>query len=452
MATIEVKTKLVRKTFFEAMDNCASMGELNPAVNPVALRKLALRNKLVLDENNEYVHEDPLRTARFNLIGRPPSFVYAFSGYQTSLKQLKENIDLWIDHRRKKDLNYEMKSFPSMIATQGCFAWRNAAPFAIKKNFMLGLGNDSTPVRLIILQLMNALNRRLRGTNDNSGMNLNLDAYIKHIDPPKFTSSCGKVINPRATTSTITPTVKERVSAPVEKKTDPVPVEMKADPDPVEKIAIPDPVEKKTVSQPAAEKADPTPAEMELVPITAEKTTEDPSKLETYAVFKPPPAPEKEPVQTAALETKATSGSDPAPGENATGGSAFIEPETAQPEFIKTEIIEPESESGIDLKTKPDSDEDPFESTIVMPSVDAQKILKPAVESKPEPELDDIPELEMNSFSKTIRMPTHELEKISSPKKATESEPTKNSKPPAVNGQGHVPEPDPDPYSRTIPQ
>ncbi|MEE8364370.1 MAG: DUF6602 domain-containing protein [Gammaproteobacteria bacterium] len=479
LATIEVKTKLIRKTFFDAMDNCASMGELNPAVNPVALRKLALRNKLVLNENNEYVHEDPLRTARFNLIGRPPSFVYAFSGYQTSLKQLKENIDLWIDHRRKKDLNYEMKSFPSMIATQGCFAWRNAAPFAIKKNFMLGLGTDSTPVRLIILQLMNALNRRLRGTNDKSGMNLNLDAYISHIDPPKFTSSCGKVINPRATTSTIIPTVKERdsapvekktVSAPVDKKTDPVPVEMKVDPDPVEmkvnpvpvemkadpapaaKTAIPDPVKKKTVSQPVAEKADPTSVEMELVPIAAEKTTEESSKLETYAVFKPPPAPEKEPDQTAALETKATTGSDPAPGENATGGSAFIEPEPAQTEFIEPEIIEPESESGIDLKTKPDSDEDPFESTIVMPSVDAQKILKPAVESKPEPELDDKPEPEMDSFSKTIRMPTHELEKISSPKKATESEPTKNSKPRAANGQGHVPEPDPDPYSRTIPQ
>jgi len=158
LATFEVKTKVVRTSFFEAMDNCASMGELSPAVNPIALRKLALRNKLILDESDRFVHEDPLKTARFNLIGRPPSCVYAFSGFQTSLKQLKENIDLWIAHRRKKKQNYEMKSFPSVIATQGCFAWRNAAPLSIRKNFMLGLGNDNAPIRLIILHLMNALN------------------------------------------------------------------------------------------------------------------------------------------------------------------------------------------------------------------------------------------------------------------------------------------------------
>lgn len=444
LATIEVKTKLVRKTFFEAMDNCASMGELNPAVSPVAIRKLALRNKLILNENNEYVHEDPMRTARFNLIGRPPSFVYAFSGYQTSLEQLKENIDLWIDHRRKKDLNYEMKSFPAMIATQGCFAWRNAAPFAIKKNFMLGLGNDSTPIRLIILQLMNALNRRLRGTNDNSGMNLNLDAYIKHIDPPKFTSSCGKVIHPRAPATTMTPLVKENDSTPVEKK---------AVSDPVEKQAVTAPATKVTIPDPVAEKADPTPVEMELAPIpAAEKTTEDPYKLETYAVFKPPSEPEKEPVQTAALETKAANGADPVPGENAADESVVIEPKQVKPEFIEPEIIEPVTKPEIDFKTKSDPDVDPFEATIVIPAADVQKFSKPAVESKPEPELDDKPEPDTDLFSKTIRMPTHELEKISTSSKPAESEPAKNSKPPAKNGQGHVPESDSDPFSRTIPQ
>ena len=119
LATIEVKTKLVRKTFFDAMDKCASMGQLTPAVNPVALSKLASRNNLTLNDNDVFVHEDPLKTARFHLMGRPPTFVYAFSGYQTSLKQLKENIDLWIIDRRKKKLNFEMRSFPSVISTLG---------------------------------------------------------------------------------------------------------------------------------------------------------------------------------------------------------------------------------------------------------------------------------------------------------------------------------------------
>ncbi len=451
LATIEVKTKLVRKTFFEAMDNCASMGGLNPAVNPVAIRKLALRNKLALNENNEYMHEDPLKTARFNLIGRPPSFVYAFSGYQTSLKQLKENIDLWIDHRRKKNLNYEMKSFPSMIATQGCFAWRNAAPFSIKKNFMLGLGNDSAPLRLIILQLMNALNRRLRGTNDNSGINLNLDAYINHIDPPTFTSSCGKVINPGAPTTTITPIVKETVSTPVEKK---------AASAPVEKIVIPVPVETKVDAHPVAGQSDPAPVEQEFPPTpVADIASEDSSRLETYAVFKPPSAAEQEPIQTTALEADSKTGSDPISGENTADDPAYIEPELAQPEFIEAEVIEPEviePEPKIDLHTKPVPGANPLEDTVKIPANEVGVISNPPVEPRPNVELDleleDKPEPDMDPFSETIRMPTHELEKISIPKMAPQLKSAKNSNLSAKNGQGHAAESDPDPFSRTIPQ
>ncbi len=497
LATVEVKTKVVRKTFFEALDNCASMGNLNPAINPVALRKLALRNKMILNEQGEFVHEDPLKTARFNLIGRPPTFVYAFSGYQTSLKQLKENIDLWIGHRRKKLLNYEMKSFPSVIATQGCFAWRNAAPLSVKKNFMLGLGNDDTPIRLIILQLMNALNRRLRGTNDRSGMEINLDAYINNIDPPAFSSSCGKVINPAAkttTTAAIKEAPKEKISPPTAKQSDPAPVEKKFVSAPPEKKATPvtsarkpaspttvekvDPasVDESVISAPAAEKtspaavekkAEPTPALKEPAPV-AEETTDDNSKLETYSVFKPSETDEKKPDQAAIPEPRATNGLNSAIGSMSKQEPEIVEAELAQPEFIEPDIIEPEPETelkpelkpAIDFATNPepvadadaDADADAYESTAVMSPIDAKSITKSAVKSEPKLELEDKPEPETDEFSETIRIPSHELEKTLSPKSAAGSTPAKDSNPMAKNGQGRVSESDPDPFGRTMPQ
>ena len=136
LATIQVKTKLVRKTFFEALDQCASMADLQPVFERTTLSSIAAKNKLVLNKDNEYQHSDPLMTARFNLIGRPLTFVYAFNGYQTSPRQLEENIDMWIDYRRENELSVDMKSCATVIATQGCFAARNASPFSSNQNFL----------------------------------------------------------------------------------------------------------------------------------------------------------------------------------------------------------------------------------------------------------------------------------------------------------------------------
>lgn len=194
LATIQVKTKLIRKTFFEAMDQCASMADLEPVVDRAVLNSIAEKNKLILNKQNEYQHSDPLLTARFHLIGRPLTFVYAFNGYQTSTRQLAENIDMWIDYRRDSELSVDMKSCATVIATQGCFAARNASPFSSKQNFLYGIGSDDAPVRLIILQLMHALNRRLRKSGDSLGVKQGLDAYLKDMPLPKITSSTGKTL------------------------------------------------------------------------------------------------------------------------------------------------------------------------------------------------------------------------------------------------------------------
>jgi hypothetical protein len=195
LATIEVRPKLIRKTLFDALDSCASLSELNPSISEAMLASLAEKNRLSRNDKGVYVHEDPLLTARFNLVGRPPSFIYGFNGFKTSYSQLAENIEVWIENRRKAGLSIEMKTFPAVIATQGCFGCRNAAPLSAKNNHLFGIGVDEAPVRLIILNLLYALNRRLRVTTDGYGLKPGLDAYLSQMKPPDIQYTAGRATN-----------------------------------------------------------------------------------------------------------------------------------------------------------------------------------------------------------------------------------------------------------------
>ncbi len=193
LAAFSVRAKFIRKTFFDAMNACASLAELKANIDKTVLVRLAKKNGLTLGPNKKFVHRDPLHTARFDLIGRPPAFVFGFSGIKNSYRQLQENIELWIEHRQKEELETDMKSLPAVIATQGCFAWRNAAPLALSNREMLGIGNDDAPIRLIVLQLLYLLNRRLHVTADGYGLKPNLKAYLSQFSPPRFEVGAGAI-------------------------------------------------------------------------------------------------------------------------------------------------------------------------------------------------------------------------------------------------------------------
>ena len=196
IATVEVAAKLVKKTFFEALDQCASLADLNPDIDHKVMTGLATRNQLTMNENRQYVHPDPIRTARFHLIGRPLSFIYAFSGYKTSPNQLAETMQAWMDERKEKHMQVHMKELPAVIATQGCFAWRNSAPFTVNERSLMGIGVDQAPVRLIVLQMLHLLSRRLKVTTDGYGMKPGLDGYLNRMPPPKMEFFIGKARNP----------------------------------------------------------------------------------------------------------------------------------------------------------------------------------------------------------------------------------------------------------------
>ena len=193
LATFAIRAKYVRKTFFESMDACASMARLVTNVDKTVLVQLARKNGLKPGPNKTFVHEDPLRTARFELIGSPPAFMFGFTGFKTSYRQLQENVELWIKQRTETEADLPMRALPAVIATQGCYAWRNAAPLALSNREMLGIGNDDAPVRLIILQLLYLLNRRLNVTTDGYGMKPNLSSYLSQFKPPRFELGIGDV-------------------------------------------------------------------------------------------------------------------------------------------------------------------------------------------------------------------------------------------------------------------
>ena len=193
LAGFSIRSKYVRKTFFESMDACASMARLVTNVDKSVLVQLAQRNGLKPGPNKTFVHEDAIRTARFELIGSPPVFMFGFTGIKNSYRQLQENIELWIEHRNLDDVDLPMRAFPAVIATQGCFAWRNAAPLALSNREMLGVGNDHAPIRLIVLQLLYLLNRRLNVTPDGYGLKPNLSAYLSQFSAPKFELGVGDV-------------------------------------------------------------------------------------------------------------------------------------------------------------------------------------------------------------------------------------------------------------------
>ncbi|MDH3858452.1 MAG: hypothetical protein OEV07_10695, partial [Gammaproteobacteria bacterium] len=197
LATFSIRAKFIRKTFFESLNACASLAQLETNIDKTLLIKLAKKNGLKPGPNKKFFHADPLRTARFELIGRPPGFVFGFSGIKNSHRQLKENIELWLSHREDEGLDTSMKCLPAVIATQGCFAWRNAAPLALSNREMMGIGNDDAPIRLIVLQLLYLLNRRLHVTADGYGLKPNLNAYLSQFSAPKFEIGVGTAVDPR---------------------------------------------------------------------------------------------------------------------------------------------------------------------------------------------------------------------------------------------------------------
>ena len=110
LAAFTIRAKYIRKTFFDSMNTCASLATLSTNTDKSVLVRLAKKNGLKPGPNKSFIHQDPLHTARFELIGCPPAFMFGFSGIKNSYRQLKENIELWIMQRQAGDIATPMRA------------------------------------------------------------------------------------------------------------------------------------------------------------------------------------------------------------------------------------------------------------------------------------------------------------------------------------------------------
>jgi hypothetical protein len=430
LATIEVRTKLIRKTLFDALDTCASIAKLKPGISAKVLNKIATQNKLTLNKQNKYVHEHPLLTNRFNLIGRPPNFIYGFNGFQTSPAQLNDNIEIWLEQRRKNGLDIDLNSFPAVIATQGCIGWRNAAPLSANSNHLFGIGADAAPIRLIVFQLLYQLNRRLKVTPDGYGLKPSVDAYLNQMAPPKIQHTVGKATNTTGSTAKAEKTGLEvpKAKAPVKAKS-PVP---KPQPTTESKPALatkpviePKPApEPKVVTEPR-QVADSKPASKpesntDSSPFP-ESVTDSSPVIETTPVFQPAakPVPEAEPEPKPSAIAKPALGAmyhpDPTLWEMPVPDGTLVpehEPEPESDPFIETMPVSPPASNSDSTPAapvtkkestpdpEPDSESDPFIQTMRISPAASTPVPKPEA-----PVVEEEQDAEPDPFLQTVQIP-----------------------------------------------
>jgi len=195
LATVEVKSTLDRATLTEALENCASVGDLKPNVVAGVLDHLAAQRGLVKVSSGSYRHDNPLETARFDLLGRPVSYIFGFKGYRNDVTQLAKTIAEWMKGRESTGKASAMRHHPAVIATEGCFTWRNAPPYIVDHNIVTRVGQDDNPLRIFVLNLLFTLKSRLLHLPDQNALTPNLDAYLQQMEPFTTTMGVGQARN-----------------------------------------------------------------------------------------------------------------------------------------------------------------------------------------------------------------------------------------------------------------
>lgn len=187
LATIEVKSKLeggVDKTLYEGLDNCASVADLMPQVDAKSLAPL--KDALIQKEGEPDSLMD-LKRHRYELNGRPSTYIFGFTGYKESYTHLAQAIQDWWTTRIGEGKALAMRHVPSVIAGEGCVAFRNAAPFEVtydpeKQTCLAYAGNEETPLRMLISHLLITLHSKTPWMPDLSGLKMEPRVYIQQME------------------------------------------------------------------------------------------------------------------------------------------------------------------------------------------------------------------------------------------------------------------------------
>jgi hypothetical protein len=454
LATIEVRTKLIRKTLFNALDTCASIAKLKPGISDKVLNKIATQNKLTLNKHNKYVHEHPLLTDRFNLIGRAPSFIYGFNGFQTSPGQLNDNIKIWLEQRQKNGLDVDLNSFPAVIATQGCIGWRNAAPLSANSNHLFGIGADAAPIRLIVFQLLYQLNRRLKVTPDGYGLKPSVDAYLDQMAPPEVQYTVGK-----ATNKVMSETKAEKTDPDTPKTKTPVKAKSPAPKTRPATETKPTPEAKPAPETKPVTESRPDPI---TKPVIESKPAPEPkAAVEPDPVAEPKPASESKPVTDSGpvIETRPASSPAAKPEPEATpepGASGIPKPAPGKMYHPDPTLWEmPVPDAALIPEHEPEPESDPFIKTVPASSLTSKPDSEPtAAATKKEPDPEPEADPESDPYIQTMRIAPGEANPAPKPEAPAAEEASEPDADPFLQTV-RIPAPDSvsksDPFAKTIP-
>ena len=121
-------------------------------------------------------------------IGYPATYVFGFTGYTKRYNDLLATIDNWIEERWKADKNVYLRHLPSVISAEGCFGTRNEHPFAAKpddpaqKPMHYLVGNEKTPLRMLVFHLLNMIFAKLPWGPDIEGLRMEPRRYLAQME------------------------------------------------------------------------------------------------------------------------------------------------------------------------------------------------------------------------------------------------------------------------------
>lgn len=184
LAALEIKSHLDAGDLVEALDNCASVADLVPLVHGPTKRRVLRKRKIAQREDGTYFHKSYLEVQRLSTVGYPATYIFGFTGYIKKHKALLEALEAWLQERDAQAKTSFLRHLPSLIATEGCFAFRNDIPFEVypadekEEPTHYPAGKDPNPLRLLIYHLLNILFAKMPWAPDLEGLRMEPRGYL----------------------------------------------------------------------------------------------------------------------------------------------------------------------------------------------------------------------------------------------------------------------------------
>jgi hypothetical protein len=170
------------------LNNCASVGELQPKAEKISYVKAMTDKGFKVDLDSTLHHENDLEEQRGSTLGWPATYVFGFTGYPTTRYQaLGKQIVSWWRKRATQGKPTLMRHVPSLVATEGCIAFRNAAPFSkpmrsntndpIVRNCLMWAASYETPLRMLIAHLLSTIHSKVPWGPDTDGIRFDPTVY-----------------------------------------------------------------------------------------------------------------------------------------------------------------------------------------------------------------------------------------------------------------------------------